>query len=265
MKGKQAELVSIDRHIFEELKMNGASIQGVYTSTIHLSLSDSIITLGHAIGLGKHHVIMDQNVSFMDADIAPGLRVTIQNDEMLIGSNRVVIKPEAIRSFRPYVQTFRLDLKSIDVMKALKTMIMDSKQFQAFASKDASPHVRYQYEKIDIFLNSPGYPSALSILGLGMGLTPLGDDILTGFIMGLNTVGKTLPWIQLLIQEAPRKTSRLSAQNLKDTWERYYPDLFIELIEGIMIHHDIKKALPVLNLGATSGAGILYGFIHGIL
>ncbi len=265
MKGKQAELISIDRHIFEELKMNGANIQGVYTSTIHLSLSDSIITLGHAIGLGKHHVIMDQSIAMLDADIVPGWHVTIQNDEMLIGSSRIIIKPEAIRSFQPYHQTFRLDLKSIDVIKILKTMITDSKQFQAFASKDASPHVRYQYEKIDMFLNSPGYPSALSILGLGMGLTPLGDDILTGFIMGLNTVGKSLPWIQLLIQEAIRKTSRLSAQNLKDTWERYYPDLMIDMIEGIMIHHDTKSALPVLNLGATSGAGILYGFIHGIL
>jgi hypothetical protein len=217
MKAQQAELVSIDRHILEELKMNGAVIQGVYTSTIHLSLNHQIITIGHGIGVGKHHVIVDRALSFMDQELMPGLRVWIENNHLIIGSIHMNIPPSSIQQFDAYHMIYRLDLKSIEQIKKLKKLIEDSPQFHQFASPDASPHVRYQYEKIDVFLNSPGLPSALSILGLGMGLTPLGDDVLTGFMMGLNTVGKTLPWIEKLIQEAPRKTSRLSAQNLKDT------------------------------------------------
>jgi hypothetical protein len=265
MKAQLAELVSIDRHILEELKMNGAVIQGVYTSTIHLSLNDAIITLGNTIGVGKHHVIVDRALSFMDAELVPGLQVLVEHNHLCIGSIQINIQPGAIHQFDPYLVVYRLDLKSMDQLKKLRKLVTESYQFQQFASPDASPHIRFQYEKIDVFLNSPGLPSALSILGLGMGLTPLGDDILTGFIMGLNTVGKTLPWISKLIMEAPRKTSRLSAQNLKDTYDRLYPDLFIQFIEGLLKDHDISQALPVLNLGATSGAGILLGFLHGIL
>ncbi len=134
-----------------------------------------------------------------------------------------------------------------------------------FTYQKDDPWLKYQFDKIDIFLSSPGLPSALSILGLGMGLTPLGDDILTGYILGLNTVGKTLPWIPQLVMDAQKKTNKLSAQNLSDTYERYYPDLFIDMLEGLLIEHDIEKAKSVLNLGATSGAGILTGFIYGLM
>lgn len=261
----QAKCLSIDQTVFEELKMNGATIQGVYTSTIHLSLKESLITLGYGIGPGKHHIVLDRWLNYYDADVSPGESVRIMNHFIQLGSIAIEIQPEALRIFTPYMKRHRLDLLGMEALKNMRIELLMSPQYKTFASEDASPHVRYQYEKIDIFLNSPGFPSSLSILGLGMGLTPLGDDVLTGFILGLNTVGKTLPWIEKLVMEAKKKTSRLSAQNLKDTYDRFYPDMMIEMIESIMVRHDVNGMMPVLKLGATSGAGIILGFIHGIL
>jgi hypothetical protein len=245
--------------------MNGATVQGIYKSTIHLSLNEAIITIGFGLGRGKHHILIDHPVDFYSHDLTIGTIVFCKEQSIHIGSLILDVKDESFYTFSPYTKTYRINLKSFETIKRLKLMIQDQHHNNVFTYQKDDPWLKYQFDKIDIFLSSPGLPSALSILGLGMGLTPLGDDILTGYILGLNTVGKTLPWIPQLILDAKRKTNKLSAQNLSDTYERYYPDLFIDMLEGLLIEHDIEKAKSVLNLGATSGAGILTGFIYGLM
>jgi len=262
---KPNKISSIDYDVFIEIKMNGATIQGIYRSTIHLSLVDSIITLGNRVTQGKHHITIDQDIDFSSYHLVVGQRIFMDNNTMFIGNLEFLIEQEAVIIFTPYQHIFRIDAQFIKVLKSLKLMIRDQHYQNLFSYSKHDPLLKYQFEKIDVFLNSPGLPSALSILGLGMGLTPLGDDILTGFILGLNSIGKTLPWIPTLVQEADKKTSRLSAQNLKDTQERYYPQAFIDLLIGLFIEHDVEKAKTILNLGATSGAGILTGFIYGLM
>ncbi len=245
--------------------MNGATIQGIYRSTIHLSLIDSIITLGNRVTSGKHHITVDNDIDFYNQNLYIGQKITINQNIMYVGEIEFILVEEAVISFSPHTEIYKIDARFINVLKNLKMMIKDQHYQNLFSYSKQDPLLKYQFEKIDVFLNSPGLPSALSILGLGMGLTPLGDDILTGFILGLNSIGKTLPWIPKLIEEAAKKTSRLSAQNLKDTYERYYPQTFIDLLTGLFIHHDVEKAKSILNLGATSGAGILTGFIYGLM
>jgi hypothetical protein len=245
--------------------MNGAAVQGIYKSTIHLSLNEAIITVGAGVGRGKHHILIDAPVDFYSLDIRVGSKAEIKDQAIQIGSLILDVKEDSMNFFYPYTKTYRIDIQSFETIKNLKSMIKEIHHHNVFSYRKDDPWLKYQFEKIDIFLNSPGLPSALSILGLGMGLTPLGDDILTGFILGLNSVGKSLPWLPQLIIDAQKKTNKLSAQNLFDTYERYYPDIFIDMLEGIFIEHDVEKAKTILNLGATSGAGILTGFIYGLM
>ena len=262
---KPSNISSIDYNVLKEIKMNGATIQGIYRSTIHLSLIDSIITLGNRVTSGKHHITIDQDIDFYSHHLLIGQKISSIDNIIYIGSMEFIYDDSSVISFTPYNKIYKIDAPFLNVLKNLKLMIKDQHYQNLFTYPKQDPWLKYQFEKIDVFLNSPGLPSALSILGLGMGLTPLGDDILTGFILGLNSIGKTLPWIPNLIEEAKKKTSKLSAQNLKDTYERYYPKAFIDLLEGLFIDHDIEKAKSILNLGATSGAGILTGFIYGLM
>jgi hypothetical protein len=262
---RQSNITSIDYNVLEEIKMNGASIQGIYRSTIHLSLKDSIVTLGNRVTQGKHHIVIEDELDFSQYDLFPGMKIFIKENIMNIGELNFDINKESVLIFEPYRKIYKINTEFIDVTRKLKQMLKEDHNQNLFAYSKNDAILKYQFEKIDVFLNSPGLPSALSILGLGMGLTPLGDDILTGYILGLNSVGKSLPWIPILILEANKKTSRLSAQNLKDTYERYYPKAFIDMLEGLFINHDVNKAKSILNLGATSGAGILTGFIYGLM
>ena len=259
------KVIGIDRQIYESLKVNGAEVQGVYNSTIHLLLKDKLLTVGHQVGCGKHHLVLDQKIDFYQFDILPKTKVSYKEGYVLIGDLKVAIDQGGIRDFKPYMSTYRLSIPTLKLIDYLKRMIKERHGFNVYTYPKDNPWLNYQFEKIDIFLHAPGLPSALSIMGLGMGLTPLGDDILVGFILGLNTVNKSLPWIEALLTEAKKKTNRLSYQNLMDTYERFYPDIFVDMIEGLFIENDIEKATAILKLGASSGAGILTGFVYGLM
>lgn len=243
--------------------MNGATIQGIYNRTIHLFVDQHIVTLGYQIGRGKHHVVISEFVEFNDLDV--GMPVEIVEDTIKIGEMIFKVLPSAIQTFQTYDEKFQMNAMVYETLKTLKAYMIKHHHHHVFRYEKDNPWMVYQFGEIETFLNSPDYPTARNIMGLGMGLTPLGDDILTGYILGLNTIGKTVPWLEKLTTVAWVKTSRLSAQNLEDTYQRYYPDMYKEMIEDIFINHKIEKAKKVLKLGSTSGAGILTGFMYGLM
>ncbi|PKK92466.1 MAG: hypothetical protein CVV62_00180 [Tenericutes bacterium HGW-Tenericutes-7] len=258
-------ILSIDKEIFQAFVLHGARVAGIYKSTMHISLQETILTLGDRVGFGKHHIVCKEKIPFSELDYKVGDDVKIENHILTIASHQFIIHEAAIIEYKPFDRIYTLNQKSYQCLKALREMIEKDHDQNLFRFPKDNPWLKYQFEKIQVFLAAPGLPSALSILGLGMGLTPLGDDILTGFILGLQAVGKTLPWIPKLIETAKIKTSQLSYQNLKDTYDRYYPNIFIDMMEGVFTQNDIEKAKAILNLGATSGAGILTGFIYGCM
>lgn len=259
------KILSIDKDIYQACVLHGARVVGIYKSTMHIALKDTILTIGDRVGFGKHHIVCQEKIPFSELDFNIQDEVIIKHHTLMISSHQFLIDPSSMIEYQPFHQTYTLNQQSYQSLKQLKHMIENDHHENLFKFPKDNPWLSYQFDKIDLFLAAPGLPSALSILGLGMGLTPLGDDILTGFILGLNAMGKTLPWIPKLIETAKTKTSQLSYQNLKDTYDKYYPNIFIEMMEGVFIEHNIEKAKAILNLGATSGAGILTGFIYGCM
>jgi hypothetical protein len=263
---KTTNVLSIDASILQEISKNGAIIYGVYASTMHVMVNKKIITIGHHVGHGKHHMVIEDQISFNTIDFKVG-DVFIYRHEGVISHPLFDMKIDEskIKAYDPYVMTYRMNSASYQTFKELKAYVETHHAENFYRYQKDNPWLKFQFDQIGVFLAAPGLPSGLSILGLGMGLTPLGDDILTGFILGLNTVGKTLPWIESLVSEAQKKTSKLSAQNLEDTFLRLYPEIFIQMIEDLFIHNNIEGAKSILKLGSTSGAGILTGFICGCM
>ena len=263
---KTTKVLSIDASILNDLKNDGAIIYGVYKNTMHVIVNKKIITMGHGVGYGKHHIVIQDHIHFNQLDFKVGDQV-IYRDEGVISHPLfdMILDESSIKSYHAYSTIYRMNPASYQTFKELKAYVETHHFENYYKYQKDNPWLKFQFDQIGVFLAAPGLPSALSILGLGMGLTPLGDDILTGFILGLNTVGKTLPWIESLVSEALKKTSKLSAQNLEDTYLRLYPEIFIQMIEDLFIHNNIEGAKSILKLGSTSGAGILTGFICGCM
>lgn len=256
------KIISIDSDIVHCLKVNRAYIIGVYTSTIHLFLNGELLTLGHSISKGKHHVVIDRDIDFVQHEISKSSEVTFDVSKLSIGD--LIFEIEHIDTFLPYLIQFQIDDHMIHLLETLKTYIKDHHTINHYNYPKSDLWLNYQFKKIDSFLHEPSYKTAQAIVGLGIGLTPLGDDILTGFILARNTLGLTDPWILDIISYSKTKTNLLSYQNLYDTQKRLYPEIYINMIEGLWIDHEIEHSKAVLNLGATSGAGILTGFIYGL-
>jgi Protein of unknown function (DUF2877) len=88
-----------------------------------------------------------------------------------------------------------------------------------------------------------------TLAGRGPGLTPLGDDILVGYIAGTTLAGKDPG---ALAESAAPRTTALSATLLRLAVRGHLPEAAHCLLED----GDLE---PLLNFGSTSGKGIALG------
>ncbi len=121
--------------------------------------------------------------------------------------------------------------------------------------------------------------SALSIIGLGPGLTPSCDDFLVGLILSLNIGGnallkdrkKQLSFYRRVSAEISRKAKRkttIYSHSLLDQARRGKgPKAVIELIHSLLVKNAGQvstAAKTLIGMGETSGADIAIGIYYGI-
>lgn len=109
---------------------------------------------------------------------------------------------------------------------------------------------------------------AASLAGLGVGLTPTGDDFLMGVMYGLQA---TKPSIEaeeistLMYEVASGRTTSLSAAWLKAASLGEAAEKWHELVRAVLANQteDIQQAIQqVIDTGETSGADALTGFVQ---
>ena len=106
--------------------------------------------------------------------------------------------------------------------------------------------------------------SVLPLLGLGPGLTPLGDDVLCGWLAA--AVGRRHPGLadisSAVALAAAQRTTTLSATLLRCAVRGEVVPEFRELMSGVAREDEpvVKQSVDLLlDIGDTSGAGLLLG------
>lgn len=116
------------------------------------------------------------------------------------------------------------------------------------------------------FLQDPNsIKSASQLIGLGIGLTPTGDDYLLGFLavtkLSAHRTGATnrLPGN---IRELMTRTTRISQHFLKAATENQFSDLTYDFLVSMENGQKDQKALEALmSYGASSGSDIATGML----
>lgn len=112
---------------------------------------------------------------------------------------------------------------------------------------------------------------ALSMVGLGPGLTPSGDDFLVGLFAVLNLAGSPCcGWLdggRQVLPQAGQATNAISLAALRAAAEGRVRESISALIDALM--HGTPASLDatlrrVLAIGATSGADIAAGIVAGL-
>lgn len=96
------------------------------------------------------------------------------------------------------------------------------------------------------------------LLGFGMGLTPLGDDCICGYLFGMSLFEEQLPDIYT---KAKNKTTLISSEFLYHMNHKRVSDALYRLREGLFVNEIEKEeaVTEIMNYGSSSGYGILLG------
>lgn len=112
---------------------------------------------------------------------------------------------------------------------------------------------------------------AVSLVGLGPGLTPSGDDFLTGLFAILNM--KNSPFYpyrslcQAILKEAKTLTNEISYITLKKAAIGKVRESIISLLNSLLVDNDYDLFLSLnklLNIGSSSGTDIALGIVFGL-
>lgn len=100
---------------------------------------------------------------------------------------------------------------------------------------------------------------AARLVGLGQGLTPLGDDILCGWLATHRALGVETPHVDRAVLELMPRTTLLSATLLECALHGEVLPQFAAYLSALGTPHETTATATLAAVGHTSGAGLLYG------
>ena len=107
-----------------------------------------------------------------------------------------------------------------------------------------------------------------SLIGRGDGLTPTGDDILTGLLAAPMLVAPNRASHQALASKVKLLsyvTNEISRKMLEDAAEGLFIEPVVSLLSAIYGNGDLQRAIRNLRaVGATSGVAMLMGVLAGV-
>ena len=119
--------------------------------------------------------------------------------------------------------------------------------------------------------HADAYRYAVSMLGLGPGLTPSGDDFLVGLFAVLNVAGSPCHgWLDggfAVLEHAENATNAISLAALTAAADGRVRESLATLIESLLYGTPETLVQPlrqVLAIGATSGADLVAGILAGL-
>jgi hypothetical protein len=105
--------------------------------------------------------------------------------------------------------------------------------------------------------------AALALLGRGPGLTPSGDDVLAGLLIGARAFGVDLDGLAAAIaMHAPARTTALSSQLLRSARDGHAIRALVNVVSVLADAARVDAAtLALLRVGHTSGAALATGLV----
>ena len=269
----QIELVSFGDRI-----PNGTfTIHSRFRRTINFHNNSILISIVNKdIGGGPLNII----VRGLDLQIIHSLSIynnilTINNMQLLINdiikySSKLSLKAVSISKLTDNLKFLQTSLLELCAEKSL-VFLLDEKFESCFTSGFEKEFVKRMKSGIDLILkgNMTSLVKGISkIKGCGFGLTPSGDDFNAGLLSGLylkqKLFGKDLSAIRNAIYKTAQGDNLISNTFLYLAKEGLFVERFKNFIHSLLyegqkkVYTNIQK---IINVGETSGADMLVGFI----
>lgn len=232
---------------------------------------------------GPNTLIIDVE-SFESMDIEVNDRVSVENKTLYI-ADKIAISTETTVKWECFLPTYPAEneilKQNLTKMKlfiemhgkggGIKKNLLSESLFEAEMSKMLEKRTNLLFNELVNLRMGNALKHALSLIGLGPGLTPSGDDFLVGLFTILNL--KNSPYYEQrsfcedVLMKAKHLTNDISYAALKKAAHGKVRESIIYLVASLIggNEEDLNLSLnKVLNIGSSSGTDIALGIVCGL-
>lgn len=279
----EIKAISMDEKFSKFSKKGSGFVHSKFNRVINI-ISDNEIYAITTINVpcGSNTAVTNKD-SFSLFSEEVGANVFCQDGKITIGSSLLIDCSEAklFNCYCPSMSTYnKLDLKN--GLTELEKEVIDKDLFIGCMSFVKEQFIDYKYEEQDSvqkFINNrlmmliSSYPNcenmvdnSMKLIGLGLGLTPSGDDFLCGFYLALYATKNTCyaQYANSMLDMLPHvSTTDVSRQMLNSAFLGKTTDAHIKLIKSVFNSgKGIEFALnKIASIGHSSGMDFTAGFI----
>lgn len=285
---KDVKALSIDKHFLkrvEESNLPIITIHSVFSRTINLSIENQLYTIA-SNQLDNAPATMRIDIChFEDYQLQPNDRITVNDFNMNV-ANRLMIDlktaipwesklPSYPQCATPLTENLTF-AKAWIIAQGKAEWLRETNQHQTPFYQEMGRMLRERTTNLmngfisaDVTTN---VERAMSLVGLGQGLTPSGDDFLVGVLLALATRNQhALPhneWAEQVVRKAKEKTNVISYSALKYAAMGETRESINLLLQSLFAgnQEQVKRQLgEVMKIGSSSGTEITWGIINGLL
>jgi hypothetical protein len=213
--------------------------------TIHLDVCGRAVGVAAATAPGLPHLLRS-NLPTLSVLVSSGAVPTayVESGSLHLGG-RVLVTGRLVGVRAP-----RLDMARTP--KASPAAAMGTPRSRGAGLVPAAHPVDHLPRVIDV-------AAVADLVGRGDGLTPLGDDVLCGWLVAHRAAGVATPAVDDAVRRALPRTTTLSATLLECALAGECPDLVAGYLRAIGTPHERAARAALEGLGHSSGSGLAHG------
>lgn len=265
---------SIERRFLLSLSLGAGKVCSIYDNSVNICCSKpfgNIVVLNPTSDRAPASLTLSHPVSFDDCNISVGSPVTLKNNLLTMGTLVVDIsRAEYACCDASPVETLAESVASSH--ERLNVFLgQQQARFRAVFTRYMSDALAEGAQRLETSLISGDKidDAVAGLVGLGVGLTPSGDDYLVGALATLTILRGPGDWRVVALSEALKiraeKTTEVSRWMLLYGVDGSFRQSLIELVSSCGTSGHIKKPLEaLLKVGASSGFDMSTGVASGL-
>ncbi|HCU81286.1 MAG TPA: hypothetical protein DGN60_09025 [Chloroflexi bacterium] len=262
-------------HVFSsfERACNLIDEQGRFIAVVH-----------NKIGNGPFAMVLEELPFSLDKMLSVGTPVVVGKNSLTVNTTTIDFSEATLWSarvdwdypkdrphhFNKNIHDLYLTVQNNASDESLSSMLCSNKDNVGYVCTKVAEAAQQLYRGIVSDNIQKIYVSAANMAGLGVGLTPAGDDFLVGVMYALWSIFNqkdAARWSRTIAAAAASHTTMLSGAMLQESANGHACEHWHALVDVLCKENvtDVTQAcMDILSLGHTSGADALAGFLLSI-
>ncbi|MDF2681817.1 MAG: hypothetical protein K0R47_3007 [Brevibacillus sp.] len=255
------------------------------TINIHCLENGELFTIACSqLDNGPNTLVVDRK-RFQNVGIAVNDPVFVSDDTIFVGKQLAICCQDHVVCWECVLPAFPPDrgslLANVAVMKdylaahgktgGMKIGLRPANVFEAEVSRLLVLRSSRLVEDLAGHRWSEAHEQAIGLVGLGPGLTPSGDDFLTGLfsVCHMPNVPCCLPhsFIEEIVRASAQRTNEISYMMVKKAAVGHVRESIVSLLQSLISGTTEEVVLSlgnVLNIGSSSGTDMALGLLSGL-